>query len=387
MQRNALYSHAAKFASALMVLFILSGCAGSPFPEDETTGTAPSPSPAVTAQTVTPPIPSVQPTTDKNKVALLVPMTGRGSEAGQAMLNAAQLAMFDLGADAFELIPADTGKSPAFAARDALGKGAKLVLGPLFAADAKDVAPIAAQSNVNVISFSTDSSVAGPNTFVLGFLPQSQVTSVLDYAHARGLTRIALIAPNDAFGNAVVNNFDMDLHQRRLANASVIRYEGSEPTAEQISQLVSSNPTAVLIAANISQSAAISQKLPSNIQRLGTGLWEQADGSRYPSLKGAWYAASSPKLRQKFESKYQETYGANPPRLASLAYDAAALAVVLSRQGNNFDRNALVNPNGFSGIDGIFRFLPDGRNERGLSILQIGETTPVVIQDAPQSFR
>lgn len=387
MQRNVLYSHAAKFAGIFAIIFLLSGCAGSPFPEDELSSSTTTPPPVIAAPSVTPPSSVVQPTTAKNKVALLVPMTGRGSDAGQAMLNAAQLAMFDLGADAFELIPADTGTSSTFAARDALGKGAKLILGPLFANDAKDVAPVAAQSNVNVISFSTDSSVAGPNTFVLGFLPQSQVHSVLDYAHAKGLTRIALIAPNDAFGNAVVNNFDMDLHQRRLANAGIIRYDGSEPTAEQIAQVVSANPAAVLIAANTAQSAAISQKLPSNIQRMGTGLWEQADASKYPSLKGAWYAGSSPKLRQKFENKYRETYGAAPPRLASLGYDAAALAVVLSRQGNNFDRNAMINPNGFSGIDGIFRFLPDGKNERGLAILQIGETSPILIQDAPSSFR
>ncbi|MEK7801711.1 MAG: hypothetical protein AAB276_04585, partial [Pseudomonadota bacterium] len=56
-------------------------------------------------------IPIAQPIPATAKVSLLLPLTGRGAETGQAMLNAAQLAMFDLGATSlFELLPQDTGK-------------------------------------------------------------------------------------------------------------------------------------------------------------------------------------------------------------------------------------------------------------------------------------
>ena len=111
------------------------------------------------------------------------------------------------------------------------------------------------------------------------------------------------------------------------------------------------------------------------------------DGTRYPSLVGAWYAASPQNLRARFEKKYAENYGAQPPRLASLAYDASALAIILSKQGAGFSRAALLNPNGFSGVDGIFRFTGDGLNERGLAVHRISNGAPSIIENAPSSFR
>ncbi|PZP55345.1 MAG: penicillin-binding protein activator [Micavibrio aeruginosavorus] len=388
MERNVLYTKAPKFILALAVLFLMTGCETSTSPWDKTleTGTPSVQTPSTPSPQAA--LPKTPVPAGKTKVALLVPMSGRGSDAGQAMLNAAQLAMFDLGADAFELIPGDTGMSATAAAHEAVTNGASMILGPLFAEDARVVSPIAQQAGLNVLSFSTDRTVANSNTFILGFLPQSQVNRVLEYAGSKALNRVALIAPNDAYGNAVASTFDLALSQRGLINGGVLRYSGTQPTSEQLQQFVSANSfNAVLIAANISQSSVIAQGIPPTIQKLGTGLWDQIDGTAYPSLSGAWYAAASPASRKKFELRYRDTYGSMPPRLASLAYDAAALAVVLSKQGQGFGRNALANPNGFSAIDGIFRLLPDGLNERGLAVLQIGSGQARIIQEAPKTFR
>ncbi len=52
------------------------------------------------------------------------------------MLNAAQLAVFDVADQHFELMPRDTGSNEAgaeAAARDALATGAQLLIGPVFA--------------------------------------------------------------------------------------------------------------------------------------------------------------------------------------------------------------------------------------------------------------
>ena len=268
------------------------------------------------------------------------------------MLNASQLAIFDLGGDNFELIPRDTTGTPqgaSAAAQTSIVEGAQLILGPVFAADAKAVMPMALQSGTSVISFSTDSSVASSGGFVLGFLPQTQITQIIDYAASQGLQRIALITPQDAYGDMAAAAFDGHIRQRSLGNAGILRFNANTgPTPEQIRGLSTrivpvpgsalQKPfDAVLIATSGSQAAKISEQLtqaglpPTTVQRLGTGLWDQADAARQPSLQGAWYAASSPRLRQKFEARYQQTYGEIAPRLATLAYDATALAIVLSR--------------------------------------------------------
>lgn len=98
-------------------------------------------------------------------------------------------------------------------------------------------------------------------------------------------------------------------------------------------------------------------------------------------------------MRKKFEDKYSQTYGQKPPRLSSMAYDATALAAVLARTGFQqagrpaFDRAALTNPNGFAGMDGIFRFGTDNLVERGLAVLEIRHRRIVEIDPAPKTFQ
>ncbi len=329
------------------------------------------------------------------KVALLLPLTGRGNDVGEAMMNAAQLAMVDLGATNFELMSRDTSGTPEVAraaADQSIKEGATLILGPLFAEDAKAVSPLAAQHNINVISFSTDASVVANNTFILGFLPQSQIARVIDFAHTSGQKNVALIAPRDSYGDIATRAFSSVMSARGISAPVIVRYSGSKPTAQDLAALKSNAVQAVILATNGTTANIISGQLNDMglkqdfIPRLGTGLWDQSDVAKLPNLQGAFYAASAPTSRARFERKYRETYGTTPPRLASLGYDAVALAIVLQKSGRGFGRDALLNANGFAGVDGIFRFRNDGLNERGLAVMKIQNGTAQIVQEAPKSF-
>ena len=74
--------------------------------------------------------------------------------------------------------------------------------------------------------------------------------------------------------------------------------------------------------------------------------------------------------------------------LATLAYDAVALAGQLARlkPGGDFSAEAIANPNGWAGVDGVFRFLPDGRSERALAVIEIQGERNAVVSPAPTSF-
>ena len=90
-----------------------------------------------------------------------------------------------------------------------------------------------------------------------------------------------------------------------------------------------------------------------------------------------------------FMTRFQGFYGYRPPRIATLAYDAVGLVASLARievRRNRFSDETLMNANGFRGIDGIFRFLPNGTTERGLAVLEITEEGFVVVSPAPESF-
>ena len=75
-------------------------------------------------------------------------------------------------------------------------------------------------------------------------------------------------------------------------------------------------------------------------------------------------------------------------RTATLAYDAVALVAALARtQGaQRYAPDVLINPSGFAGIDGLFRFRADGTNERGLAVLRVTSSGPQVISPPQRSF-
>jgi hypothetical protein len=87
--------------------------------------------------------------------------------------------------------------------------------------------------------------------------------------------------------------------------------------------------------------------------------------------------------------RYRSVYGQQPPAIATLVYDATALAAVLARaqNGPDFSAQAISNPNGFAGTAGIFRFRPDGMAERGLAVLEVQRDGFRVVSPAPEDFR
>ena len=90
----------------------------------------------------------------------------------------------------------------------------------------------------------------------------------------------------------------------------------------------------------------------------------------------------------RFHERFTAAYGYRPLRIATLAYDAVALAAALSRGAvPDFSRAAISSPSGFAGTDGIFRFLGNGIVDRGLVVIEVGEDGPTVIDPAPTTFQ
>jgi ABC-type branched-subunit amino acid transport system substrate-binding protein len=127
---------------------------------------------------------------------------------------------------------------------------------------------------------------------------------------------------------------------------------------------------------------------PKRVQLLGSGLWEDPQIFSNPAFDGAWYAAPDSSGFRNFSGRYRGRYGQDPVRTATLAYDAVALVAALTKtQGPaRFSEEVLTNASGFTGIDGLFRFRPDGTNQRGLAVLRVGPAGGQVISPSPKSF-
>lgn len=336
------------------------------------------------------------------KVAILLPLSGPQTKTGEALLQAAQLALFDIGYTNFQLMPRDTGgttSGAAQAAHSALQDGAQLILGPLFANSVRAVKSVAKPRGIKVIAFSTDWTLADQSTYLMGFMPTTQVKHVTNYAFQNGYKDFALVAPKDAYGNLVSDVFRQKIQAGAGTISNTIRYNAGDPAViNEVAKLQNGTMQAVFMPVGGSQTEMISSALsynklmPKQIKRIGTGLWDDPRIARQPNMDGAWFAAPSPRLRAGFENKYVNTYGVRPPRLATLAYDATALAATLAKNG--FDTNgqpafntaAITTPNGFAGTDGIFRFQPNGLIERSLSVLEFRNGRIIEIVPAKNNF-
>lgn len=364
------------------------------------------------------------------KVAVLLPLSGKASELGKAMSNAAQLALFDIAGSNITLITRDTkgtADGARMAAKEVIDEGAEIILGPLFSHSVKAVAPLARQRNLNVIAFSTDWSVTGNNVYTMGFLPFSQVTRVVDYTLSQNYTKIGVMVPQTPYGNAVYGTLQNALRTQGFNTAKVAHFipgaassnavirqfaeydqrrgmpeiNGETPLDDEQPIKTPMTPTsynAVMLPLGGSSLASTAALLThygvdtNKVKLIGTGLWDdRASVSEY-ALLGGWYAAPDPRQREPFMEKYYQTFSQEPPRLASLAYDATALAAVLAYTGIRetgqpaFNRAAITSPHGFSGIDGIFRFRQDGLVERGLAVLEVQRGEPRVLDPAPTRF-
>ncbi len=340
-------------------------------------------------------------------VALLVP--GGSDNTGDNLIatsleNAARLAIADLQNVNVDLRVYNTLGQPDVAAQvasQAVREGAKIILGPVFAESAAAAGRAVAARNVNVLAFSNNPAIAGGNVFALGPTFQNTADRLARYAVAQGKTRIMIIHGRDAAEDA-----GRDAIARAVAAAGgtlvgVVPFELSQqgvidaipPMAQEIRDR---DAQAIFLTSGTSGALPfLAQLLPENgidpaeIQYIGLQRWDiPASALALPGVQGGWFALPDPTMNESFKTRYAAAYGNNPHPIAGLAYDGIAAIGALAAQGKSdaLTRNALTQPAGFVGVNGVFRLLANGTNERGLAVATVQDNQVVVIDPAPRSF-
>ncbi|MFD1697445.1 penicillin-binding protein activator [Roseibium aestuarii] len=340
------------------------------------------------------------------RVGLLLPMSGQGSAASIASVfrNSAELALKNFPNADIQLLLKDTGgtaEGGRAAAQSAIADGAELILGPVFAPAVAGAAATARASGVPVVAFSTDTSVASRGVYLLSFLPQSDVKRIISHAASQGKRSYAALIPGDSYGAVIEAAFRQEVGRTGGRIVSIQRYStegGSTADLTAKAQALSgalSQVDAVFIPAGGPVPILAMQTLMQqggnlgNVTLLGTGQWDSREIKSSPILAGAWYPGPEDTGYQAFAGRYAQAYGSQPPRNATLAYDGVTLAAGLVRSAGaqRFSTSVLTNQDGFIGIDGLFRFLPTGENERGLAVYQLTGTGAQPISPAPRDFR
>jgi ABC-type branched-subunit amino acid transport system substrate-binding protein len=340
--------------------------------------------------------------TGQVRVGLILPLSAQGNAgvAAQSMKNAAEMALTEFKNPNIQLLVKDDGGTPQGAqagAQQAIAEGAEIIIGPLFAEAVRAVGAAARPRGIPVIAFSTDVSVAARGVYLLSFLPETDVKRIVDYAISRGKRSFAALLPDSAYGAVVEAAFQQEV-SRRGGRIVVLEKYPLDPgrLAEPVQRVAqaANQVDSIFIPDGADAVPQVVQRLAAGginlkrVQLLGTGLWDDPRVFSSAALDGGWYAAPESSGFRNFSARYRARYGQDPVRTATLAYDAVALvaALVKTQGAGRFSEQVLTNASGFAGIDGVFRFLSDGTNERGLAVLRVSPSGGQAVSPAPKSF-
>jgi ABC-type branched-subunit amino acid transport system substrate-binding protein len=275
--------------------------------------------------------------------------------------------------------------------------GAEIVLGPLLSEEVTAVSPVGRANGVPVIAFSSKTEVAQPGVYLLSFPPALEVDRVVAHAVANGKTRIAALIPDSGYGTVIETALRDAASAHNATLGPVEHYEANLSAMEGPVKALAQRGDfdAVLLPEGGGNLRALAPLLPFTgidvkiVKVLGTGLWDDPTVIREPTLQGGWFAAPPPAARASFAQRFRAAYGNAAPRIASLAYDGIALVAALADApaGQRFTADRIANPNGFVGVDGVFRFETDGRIERALAVNEVTPAGITVVSPAPTTFQ
>ena len=353
------------------------------------------------------PGPSAGSGSGKVQVALLVPAgSGQASDAllAKSLENAARLAIADLRNVQVNLRVYNTAGSPAQAAamaQKAVAEGAQVILGPVFAQEANAAGVAVAASNINVLSFSNNTDIAGNNVFVLGATFDNTAKRLAAFAVRQGKGKIMIVHDRNtagelgkgaidrgarAAGGSIVAVGSYEFSQTGVIKAAPGIVKTARETGAQALFLTADSAGALPL---ISQSLVDNGMSSATAQFIGLTRWDIPSATLgLPGVQGGWFALPDPALYAQFQSRYSAAYGEAPHPIAGLAYDGIAAVGALTRSSlkGPLTKASLTQGAGFVGVNGIFRLRADGQNERGLAIAQIKGGQATIVESAPRSF-
>nr|WP_150125568.1 penicillin-binding protein activator [Sphingomonas sp. LM7] len=383
-------------AAAVGAALFLAACASGPriVPEAERPAPVTRPVP-VAPRPIQPGLPQ---DVERHRIALLVPLSGPNAGVGRSLQNATQLAVLDTRSDAMRITTYDTGAAggAAAAAQQAIADGNRLILGPLLAEEARDVAPIARRARVPVLSFSNDASVAGNGTYILGYVPAQSIERVVNYATRSGIKDFAGLIPTGLYGERASTALLRTVEDAGGRVLALETYDGRPGSMASAVAKISRSPFQAILIAGSTDGAVTAAPLirrsatGKTARLLGTELWntDSAIGGK-AALGGAWFASVPDNYYRQYASKYRARFGAAPYRMSTLGYDAVLLTVRIARDwrpGDEFPAARLTEREGFAGLDGAFRLGRDGVAERALEVQEIRGGTTATVSPAPPNF-
>ena len=375
---------------------------------------------------------------ENHHMAVLLPMTGDAATSGRAIRTSVEMAVLTAGAENLNVSFFDSARGME-AISEALSSDPEVIVGPLFANDARAVRD-SKSSGLPVLSFTSDATAVGDGVMTMALMPTNSVEAIVKEMQYDKVHKFVVLAPDSESGHLLAGaagaaaeiynvplvgaffyterNTDSIKAATEKASMNVAR-TSAHTRAREILADVLTNETLTAIERssltrqldNLSKNDVIGELPYDAVLFLGTGedtkslasfmryfgvgtkdarfygtaMWDGADIASDLTLSGAKYAAL-PETNTEFVANYERVAGAKPNRLGSMGYDATnmALGMIYSEKSH---AAYLLDPSGYTGADGAIRLRPTGDSERALRIMQLDGSGDVrVVKEAATDF-
>lgn len=296
-------------------------------------------------------------------VGALLPLSGRGREVGQQLLQGMQLAALHEGGP--ELLVEDTASNATNAGRAAeqLVRDSRVValLGPVGTRTTRAAAEATERSGVPLFTFSVaeQATSGGGEVFRALYSPREEVRALVERSASRGDSGYAILYPDHGYGRTLRRLFTEEVAAVGGSTCPGVAYApGTRSFVEPVKALLEQGCDTILLADTGAQVASIAPtfaaegawslaqgRLPEGATRevhflLPSVAWSPnllARAGRY--IQGAlaivpFYEASETPTNLQFREAYEERYGRPPQTFAAYGYDAYRLIASTLRQGH-----------------------------------------------------
>ena len=336
--------------------------------------------------------------TGSTTVTMLLPLSASGSagENGRKMLDAAKLAMTDLGNGLLTVTVEDTkgdGARASELAVKAITTGTKVVIGPVELAAAQHIATLSGSKRPPVLALAENFS-GGPGVYSVRLSEADSAAAGAAGLAAKGSKKFVLLVAAGANASAVEKRVANSLSIYGATLAVSVPYSAGAGASKAVTDMGSlvDTPDAVVIASGDESPSQVlaalkSKGIPGKTTAVvGTNRW--LEHPIEAGFEGAYIATLDPSETGPIADRFKTTYNYPADVNVAYAYDMVALtAGIASAVGpDGFSKQVLENRSGFRGSTGMFRFRADGASERSMPFYRIQKGALKLVAKSTSGF-
>jgi ABC-type branched-subunit amino acid transport system substrate-binding protein len=343
---------------------------------------------------------------EKIKIGLLVPITGKNKDLGQSIIKAVSLAVKDIDSDLIEIIPKDTATKPNQTLRSAFElkeMGVKVVIGPIFY---ESITYLDEMKDLTFLSLTNKTLDLPKNVISAGINSTSQLNTIKKFLEKNNIQRTIFLTPIQDFEFEVkrgIKNSKIKIFKDYIYNSDptkltsqieeITNYKIRKQNLEdEIYRIKKSNETnkekkikrlekryslgglnfdAVVIAdfdeslKSVATSLLYTDVSPKNKYFITLNQWFDQSLLNETDIQPIYYPSINKNNFNNYKDKFYKEFKEYPSHLTLLSYDLVGLVYYLSLKTNLSNLNKLFKKkNSFKGKIGIFDIQNNKINHR-----------------------